>query len=85
LEIRLYPGEDGTFSLYEDEGTDFSYERGQCTRILFEWEDARRTLTIRKRNGAYPGMHSTRRFRIVLPDGSQRTIIYKGKRLSVKL
>jgi alpha-D-xyloside xylohydrolase len=85
LDIRLYPGVEGTFTLYEDEGTDFSYERGQCTRILFEWDDARRTLTIGKRNGEYPGMPSIRRFRIVLPDGTQRTAIYIGKRLRIKL
>jgi alpha-D-xyloside xylohydrolase len=85
LDIRLYPGVEGTFTLYEDEGADFSYERGQCTRILFEWDDARRTLTIGKRNGEYPGMPTIRHFRIVLPDGTQRTAIYKGKRLRIKL
>jgi alpha-D-xyloside xylohydrolase len=85
LDIRLYPGADGAFTLYEDEGTDFSYERGQYSRILFEWDDIHRTLTIGKRSGAYPNMISRRTFRIVLPDGTHRSIIYKGKPATVKL
>jgi alpha-D-xyloside xylohydrolase len=84
LDIRLYPGADGAFTLYEDEGSDFEYEHGRCTRILFEWDDARRTLTIGKRCGTYPGMISRRSFRVVLPDGRQRTIVYKGKAVIVK-
>lgn len=84
LDIRLYPGADGAFTLYEDEGTDFSYERGQCARILFEWDDARRTLTMGERSGTYPGMPLRRTFHIVLPDGTQRTVRYKGKSVSVK-
>jgi alpha-D-xyloside xylohydrolase len=84
LEIRIYPGADGIFTLYEDEGTDFSYERGQCTRIPFEWDDAHRTLTIGKRTGTYTGMISSRTFRIILPDGKLRMITYKGKQLHVK-
>jgi Domain of unknown function (DUF5110) len=42
LEIRIYPGADGDFSLYEDEGTNYNYEKGQRSTIHFHWNDRRR-------------------------------------------
>ena len=46
LEVRIYPGADGSWTLYEDEGDNYNYEKGMYTNIPFEWNDAERTLTI---------------------------------------
>lgn len=85
LEIRLYPGADGSFTLYEDDGHTYAYERGEATRIPFKWNDAKRTLTIDERQGAFPTMLTTRNFRITLPDGKTRTVTYNGKAMKVKM
>lgn len=68
LEIRIYPGANGKFTLYEDERDNYNYEKGMFTEIPFEWNDASNTLTIGKREGAYDGMLKERTFRIVLVD-----------------
>jgi alpha-D-xyloside xylohydrolase len=81
LEILLYPGADGDFTLYEDEGDTYNYEHGIYTTISFHWNDRTRTLTIGDRQGNYPGMLSTRKFTIVLPDGTSKTVDYTGKEL----
>ena len=78
LEIRIYPGANGEFTLYEDEGDNYNYEKGVYSTIKFEWNDRTRTLTIANREGKYPGMLTQRKFTVVLPDGTQRTIEYNG-------
>jgi alpha-D-xyloside xylohydrolase len=85
LEIRVYPGADGTFTLYEDEGDGYDYEKGVYATIPFTWNDKSRTLTIGKRNGSFPGMLTNRRFTVVLPDGSSREVSYDGTQQDIKL
>ena len=88
LEIRVYPGADASFTLYEDEGDNYNYERGQSTEIQFRWNDRTRQLTIATRKGQFPGMLQQRRFTIVMPgqDASAgRTIDYAGQELKVSL
>ena len=85
LEIRLYPGADGNFTLYEDEGDNYNYEKGVYATIPFHWNDKARTLTVGERKGDYPGMIKTRQFVIVLPDGTSKAIEYSGKAVSVEL
>ena len=85
LEICVYPGKNGSFTLYEDEGDNYNYENGKYTEIQFTWNDAARTLTIADRKGSYVGMINTRTFRIVLPDGKTKTVDYNGAKVSVKL
>ena len=92
LELRIYPGADGTFTLYEDEGDNYNYERGQFTEIPFTWDDATRTLTIGQRRGQFKGMLQSRRFNIVVGAKGQQpamqfnaTIDYNGTETSVKL
>lgn len=84
LEIRLYPGADGSFTLYEDEGDNYNYEQGAYSEILFTWNDVSRRLTIGARKGNFPGMLAQRNFTVVLPDGMQKTVNYNGKKTSVK-
>lgn len=67
LEIRVYPGADAEFTLYEDAGDGYAYEKGEYAEIPMKWNDSKRTLTIAARQGQYPGMLKTRTFRIHLP------------------
>lgn len=64
LEIRVYPGADGTFVLYEDENDNYDYESGEYTEIPFAWDEETKTLRIGKRTGAFDGMMAERTFRI---------------------
>ncbi len=85
LEIRIYPGADGEFSLYEDEGDGYNYEQGYYSNIIFTWTDRTRTLHISARQGGYKGMLLDRKFTLVLPDGTIRTIDYNGNQIELKL
>ena len=46
IELRIYPGANANFTLYEDEGDSYRYEQGDYATIPFSWDDATRTLTI---------------------------------------
>ena len=83
LELRLYPGANGDFTLYEDEGDNYNYEKGQYATIAFHWNDKTRTLTIDERKGNYPGMLTKRQFTIVTPDGKQQVVNYEGMQKQV--
>lgn len=85
LELRLYPGADGTFTLYEDEGDTYRYEQGVYATIRFDWNDKARTLTIAERQSSYPGMLSSRQFTVILPDGTTKTISYHGHPITLTL
>ena len=79
LEIRVYPGADGSFTLYEDEGDNYNYEKGAYSTINIIWNERARTLTIRERQGSFNGMLQQRHFTIVTPDGKRQSINYDGK------
>ena len=85
LELRIYPGADGSFLLYEDEGDNYNYEKGAYSTIAFQWNDRTRTLTIADRQGSYPGMLQSRQFTLVLPSGKQQTVRYDGTQLTIRL
>jgi alpha-D-xyloside xylohydrolase len=65
IELRIYPGANGTFTLYDDEGDNYDYESGQRATIPFSWDDTAKTLAIGARQGSFPGMLAQRTFRIV--------------------
>ena len=56
LELHIYPGQDGSFTLYDDEGDNYNYECGSFTMIRLSWDEATRRLTLHDREGSYPGM-----------------------------
>ena len=85
LEIRVYPGANGTFTLYEDEGDTYNYEKGQYATITFQWNDRARKLTIGSRQGSYQGMLQQRKFTLVLPNGQQKVVDYSGSDIVVDL
>jgi alpha-D-xyloside xylohydrolase len=88
LEIRVYEGANGEFSLYEDENDNYNYEKGAYSTIAFKWDDKAKTLTIADRKGTFPGMLAERTFHVVkiAANGNkvEKEVIYKGKKLSIK-
>lgn len=94
LEIRIYPGADGTFTLYEDENDNYNYEKGVYSTIRFQWNDKTRNLTIEDRQGEFPGMLKNRKFNVVLvnqksgtgdaPMKGGKSVNYTGKKTTVK-
>jgi alpha-D-xyloside xylohydrolase len=96
LEIRVYPGADGEFTLYEDENDNYNYEKGAYSTITFSWDDAKKVLTISDRKGSFLGMLTKRKFKIVrvgknkgtgmdVVDRFDKEVIYTGKKILVKL
>ena len=85
VEERVYPGADGSFTLYEDEFDNYNYEDGAYTEIPLSWDEASRTLTIGARKGAYDGMLKSRRFVVDVPGGKSKTVNYTGRAVTVKL
>jgi alpha-D-xyloside xylohydrolase len=66
IELRIYAGANGDFSLYEDEGDSYRYVDGAHAVIPMHWDDAARTLTIDARVGSFAGMAKEHRFNVVL-------------------
>ena len=65
IELRVYRGADGAFTLYEDEGDNYNYEKGAFAQIPMTWDEAKQTLTIGDRKGSFPGMLTKRTFQVV--------------------
>jgi alpha-D-xyloside xylohydrolase len=95
LELRIYPGANGAFELYEDENDNYNYERGKFALIPFSWNDKTETLTIGDRHGKFDGMLKERTMNIVLVNQTAGTgvepakifkaVRYSGKRMNVKM
>jgi alpha-D-xyloside xylohydrolase len=94
--LFVYAGKDGSFTLYEDDGLTYGYEKGAFTRIPVRWDDATGTLSLGRREGSFPGMLAQRTFEVVLvgrtkPVGfsfapkADRTVRYEGAPLDVRL
>jgi alpha-D-xyloside xylohydrolase len=65
MELRVYTGADGAFTLYEDEGDNYDYEKNMYATVPIQWNDASQTLTIGARQGHFPGMLRQRAFHII--------------------
>src|SRR5271157_1888897 len=96
IELRIYPGANGSFTLYEDENDNYNYEKGVYSTIGFYWNDARRQLTIDARKGEFPGMLKTRIFQAVIvgkghgtgvevTNNPDQVISYQGEQKTVQL
>jgi len=70
IELRVYPGHDGSFVLYDDEGDGYGYEKGRHATVELTWNDGRHRLTLGARKGSYPGMPATQAFRVVCGTGA---------------
>lgn len=94
IELRIYRGANGAFTLYDDSGNGWGYEKGQRALVPISWNDATQTLTLGARQGKFPGMRETREFRIVFVSEKSgtgdaeaatfQTVKYKGKKLEIK-
>jgi alpha-D-xyloside xylohydrolase len=96
LEIRINPGAEGEFTLYEDENDNYNYENGAYSTIVFSWDDAKRSLTIQDHQCSFPGMLAERTFNVVLVtrdkgkgmDVNEKfdtSVKYAGKKIRVTL
>ena len=89
LEILVFAGKDGKFTLYEDEFDNYNYENGAFSTIEFSYNNKSRILTIGARKGSFDGMINNRRFRVILiKNGNKsqaKTVSYSGKKVSVSL
>jgi alpha-D-xyloside xylohydrolase len=96
LELRVYDGANGEFTLYEDENDNYNYEKGNYSTITFTWNNAKKTLTIGELKGSFPGMIVTRNFNIVLVNKNKgngvstiekfdKSVSYTGKKVSIEL
>jgi len=89
-EIRVYPGADAAFTLYDDDGETYAYERGERATIALRWDDARHLLHVGTRQGSFPGMVPRRelRVRVVAAPGrieQTTTVQYRGRAMSLDL
>jgi alpha-D-xyloside xylohydrolase len=95
LEIRVYEGSNGEFTLYEDENDNYNYEKGDYSTITFNWNDKQKSLTIGDRKGSFHGMLTSRKFNIVFVGKSKGTgagltekydnvVSYTGKKLTIR-
>jgi alpha-D-xyloside xylohydrolase len=93
IELRIYPGADGDFTLYEDENDTYNYEKGAYATIPLHWNDSAHSLTIGDRKGQFPGMLENRSFRVVFvrenhgvgvnpADQTDKVVDYSGKQLT---
>ena len=97
IDLYVYAGKDGSYTLYEDEGTNYNYEKGKYAVIDFKYDDARKQVTIGARKGSFDGMLQKRRFNIILVDQKKqqgvnlakspkgKVMKYSGQAMTVKL
>lgn len=97
IDLYVYAGKDGSYTLYEDEGTNYNYEKGKYAVIDFKYDDARKQITIGARKGSFDGMLQKRRFNIILVDQKKqqgvnlakspkgKVVKYAGQAMTVKL
>jgi alpha-D-xyloside xylohydrolase len=94
IEVRVYPGADGDFTIYEDENDTYHYEKGVYATIPLHWDDKAQALTIGQRKGHFPGMLENRSFRILFvrenhgvgataSDEADKVVQYSGQQVTV--
>ena len=96
IELRIYPGADGSYKFYEDENDNYNYEKGHYATFTLVWNDKRKELRISDTKGKFAGMLRRRIFNIVVVDGkhgsgasetvgADKKLVYNGNALLVKL
>ncbi len=95
ITLRVYTGRNCAFTLYEDEGTNYNYEKGECSTIKFSYDETTGELTIGDRKGEFRGMLKERVFNIIWithdnpvtfdpVDVPYDSITFKGERVVIK-
>lgn len=96
ITLFVYTGKDAAFTLYEDEGTNYNYEKGAFANIAFTYNETTKSLTINKREGSFTGMLTKRIFRIIwisknrpkefnAEQKADASVIYKGEKIMMKM
>jgi alpha-D-xyloside xylohydrolase len=96
IELRIYPGADGSFKFYEDENDNYNYEKGHYATFTFVWNDKLKELRISDTKGKFSGMLKHRVFNVVVVDGkhgsgplavvkADKRVVYNGHAVVVKL
>ena len=97
IDLYVYAGKDGEFTVYEDEGTNYNYEKGKYATFDIKYNDAQKTLTIGARKGSFDGMLQKRRFNVILVNAQNsqgvnlakspkgKMVKYAGQAVIVKL
>lgn len=96
LTLYVYTGQDATFALYEDEGINYNYEKGESSSIPLHYHEASKSLTIDARKGSYKGMPAKRTINIVwikkdhaagvaLAGHPDQAIVYEGQQVIVHM
>ena len=95
VELRIYPGRDASFTLYEDSNDGFGYQTGQCAKIVIDYSEKDKTVSIGSIEGSYSGLTLERVFNVVLVTDSNgigsdmsaksQQVLYKGKKIKIKV
>lgn len=84
IDIIVYPGSNAEFTLYEDEGDNYNYEKGEYSTIVFKWNDAKKTLSVSKRQGSFEGMIGQRTFNVKVVGGISKRVDYNGNAITIR-
>ena len=89
IDLYVYMGADGEFTLYEDENVNYNYEKGAYSKIAFSYNDKMKLLSIEEREGEFPGMLEERIFNVIPVSkngtGKTQTVKYNGLSMKVVL
>jgi len=96
VQLRVYPGADGEFTMYQDEGDSYNYEKGAFSRSTLKWDDAARNLSVGARIGSFPGMGEKRTLSVVIASEDKasgkdiattvdNTLTYTGEAVSISI
>jgi len=82
LSIRIYPGSDAAFLLYEDDGRSFDYRKGEWMGVQLNWNEARRHLSLHLYKGSRMLPPWPRVFNVGLNEVTRR-VVFAGENAEV--
>jgi alpha-D-xyloside xylohydrolase len=85
IELRIYPGADADFTLYDDAGDGYGYEHGEYATVAIHWDDAKHAVSLGARKGSFPGIDKKQGFRVVVVkpgNGNGWDVAAKGEEIS---
>ncbi|HET6201070.1 MAG TPA: TIM-barrel domain-containing protein [Candidatus Acidoferrales bacterium] len=82
LSVTIYPGADGSFLLYEDDGKSFNYRKGDWMGIKMAWNDSRRVLSLHLAEGSRMLPPARRQIEVKL-EQTTRQIVFEGRPIQV--
>ena len=86
LTLWVYPGSDGAFTLYEDDGKTFNYRRGVVMRLQSTWSDRDRTLKLQLAKGSRMLPPMTRNVEVrVANEAVSKAVVFEGRPVEVRL